>query len=859
MDDKDYLQSVLYWIAGIILFLYSAVLTISPAVRLHNWQVSYHWEHWIGFLFWISSSYAINKISQKRLVNRDPFLLPIVALLIGIGLLTIFRLNITFGWRQTIWFLLATLLIIAGLLHSTWFRRISYYKYIWLTLGLLLTTLTFVLGIYPNGSGPQLWLSLGGVFLQPSEPLKILLIIYLSAYLAEQWPARKKFPTLIIPTIVMFAGTLLILIGQKDLGTASLFIMLYAFYVFLITGKRKALIFFVVVLGIAGLLGYQFFDVIKIRVDSWLNPWLDPGGNSYQVIQSLQAIAAGKLLGSGPGMGSPGLVPVALSDFIFSAISEELGFIGAIFIFSLYAFLSYRGIMIAIRAHNQYQRLLAAGITGLLSIQAVLILGGNTRLLPLTGVTLPFISYGGSSLLTSAFAILLLIWVSEESSSRSISTQESKIYLFTQNIILISFLALSLITAWWGIIRSESLLIRPDNLRNIINDRYVKRGTILDKSNQSIAVTNGVPGSYSRLLIDPSLSATIGYIDPYYGLGGLELSMDGYLRGLQGIPSSKIIFSNLFFNQPPPGIDVRTSLDLNMQKKLNQTLGEYAGGGILINAETGEILAIWTSPTFNANQIADNWEIWNEDANSPLVNRVTQGSYQAGTLLTPFILAFSGNDGENLTIPVSINGCVTDMASPSLPQIGQLMQNGCQEGLNASLALLGSANLDSFLSTFGWIENPPFVLPLVNPALNTSGLTINNINEKILLSPFQVARAASIFSNPSKLPFPRLAMAVKTPNQGWLILAADKSKNILDATKVLAISQELSSNQFPGWEFVSSSGSVVGDSSWFVSGTLPDWMNTSLVFVLVLENTDANTTQQLGSQLMSEFLSTGSK
>lgn len=859
LDDKDNLQSALYWIAGTALFLYSAVLTISPAVRYHSWQVAYRWEHWIGFFVWILSSIVINKVSQKKLTNRDPFLLPIVALLVGIGLLTIFRLNVNFGWRQSIWFFLSTIMILIGLINNSWFKRISYYKYIWLTLGLLLTALTFILGIYPSGSGPQLWLSLGGIFIQPSEPLKILLVIYLSAYLAEQWPARKKFPTLIVPTIVMFVATLLILIGQKDLGTASLFITMYAFYVFLITGKRRALILFAGILLLAGLVGYQYFGVIRIRVSSWINPWLDPGGNSYQVIQSLQAIAAGKLIGSGPGMGSPGLVPVALSDFIFSAISEELGFMGAIVIFSLYAFLAFRGILIAISARNQYQRLLAAGITVLISIQAVLILGGNTRLLPLTGVTLPFISYGGSSLLTSIFAILLLVWVSEESTARSISMQESNIYLFTQSLILLSFFALSLITAWWGIFRSEALLSRTDNLRNIINDRYVQRGAILDRGNRPLAETNGEPGSYSRLLIDPSLSATIGYIDPYYGLGGLELSMDGYLRGLQGEPSSQVLYSNLFYNQPPQGIDVRTSLDLEIQKGMESALQDYSGGAILMNADTGEILALWTSPTFDANHLTDNWENWMKDPKSPLVNRVTQGSYQSGTLLTPFILAYNGISGGNLPLPAAISRCAITIDNPPQPNIGLLMQNGCFEGLEASLNVLDAASIESFLATFGWTENPPFVLPLGNSINEIKGLTTNNMDEKVLLSPFQVARAAAIFSNPSKIPFPRLAISVNTPHQGWLILAADQSKSILDTNKVTTIAQELTSSNFPGWEFVSSSGSASGDSSWFVSGTLPDWKSTSFVFVLALEQTDAITTQQLGSQLMTDFILNSTK
>ncbi|NTW44319.1 MAG: FtsW/RodA/SpoVE family cell cycle protein, partial [Anaerolineaceae bacterium] len=262
--------------------------------------------------------------------NRDPYLLPIVGLLMGIGLLTIFRLNVNFGLRQSLWIILSTIILFVSFQKSEWLKRFRNYKYLWLLFGLALTALTFFLGIYPSGNGPQLWLSFGGIFIQPSEPLKILLIIYLSAYLSDRWSSRKNFPALIIPTIIVILLALLLLVGQRDLGTASIFIFIFAFYMFLVSGKRRILILFALILFIAGYIGYQMFGVIKIRVDSWLNPWLDPGGNSYQVLQSIQAMAAGKLLGSGPGVGSPGLIPVALSDFIFAAITEELGLFGAL-------------------------------------------------------------------------------------------------------------------------------------------------------------------------------------------------------------------------------------------------------------------------------------------------------------------------------------------------------------------------------------------------------------------------------------------------------------------------------------------------------------------------------------------------
>ncbi len=859
LNDKDNLQSILYWLAGIILFFYSIVLSLSSAVRFHSWQVSYRWEHWAGFSVWLLSALFINRISQQKFKNRDPYILPVVALLSGIGLLTIFRLNVTFGWRQSIWLILATGVILLGLYKSEWFLRIRYYKYLWLVFGLLLTALTFFLGIYPGGDGPQLWLSIGGVFLQPSEPLKILIIIYLSGYLADQWTAHRKFPALIVPTVVMFATTFMILIGQRDLGTASLFILLYAVFIYLATGKNSVLLIFAILLLAIGFAGYQFFDVIQVRIDSWINPWADPGGKSYQVIQSLQALASGKFLGSGPGIGSPGLVPVALSDFIFAAIGEELGLLGALTIFSLYGFLAYRGIFIAIRAKNHYQQLLAAGISVLISMQALIILGGNTRLLPLTGVTLPFISYGGSSLLTSFFAVILLLWISQQQSNQTKLKVETKPYVLALNLILAGFFALSLVTAWWAIVRSDNLLSRPDNFRKVINDRYVLRGEILDRRNQPLAITSGTVGEYSRFLLEPSLSATIGYSDATYGLGGLELSMDSYLRGLQGLPSSSIIFNNLVYSQPPPGLDLRTSLDLAIQVNLKESLADLRGAAIVMNTNTGEILGLWTSPTFDANKIAESWEIWREDPQSPLINRATQGTYPTGTLLTPFIMAYFGLDGTRLALNPVNDTCALDLQPSQSPENAQYIQYGCQSAFFASLNILKDDDIYPFMETYGWTSNPQFALPQVDPYSQESALAREDLSKGISLSPLQIARASAVFSTPGYMPKPRIAMAVNTPQHGWVTLAAEESNRAIDPAQVSAMINQLSQIDFPAWDVISSA--VEGDKvvSWYVSGTLPEWKGTPLVLVIVLEDSQADIAQTIGRNLMSSFINTQSK
>jgi len=331
-NDRDRLQFSLFFLGGVILFLYSAVLTFAPVIRTLDWETPINWEQWIGFLVWLVASFLVHKASTRHLPNRDPYIIPIVFILTGIGLMTIFRLSTSFGWRQLIWFSFGSIILFWGMKFPAVINQLRRYKYIWLTVGLLVTGLTFVFGIYPGGEGPRLWLGWGGIYFQPSEPLKLLFIIYLAAFFADNWALRKNLSVLLVSSFVMVVAAILILFAQRDLGTATIFLTIYMFYIFIVSGKKRSVFIFFMIIAIAGYFGYRNFSVIQIRIDGWLNPWVDPSGGSYQIIQSIQAIAAGFILGSGPGLGSPGIVPVAISDFIFAAISEELGLFGSLFI-----------------------------------------------------------------------------------------------------------------------------------------------------------------------------------------------------------------------------------------------------------------------------------------------------------------------------------------------------------------------------------------------------------------------------------------------------------------------------------------------------------------------------------------------
>ncbi len=441
----------------------------------------------------------------------------------------------------------------------------------------------------------------GGLYFQPSEPLKLLLIVYLAAYMADSqillslanrigkqdWKAPLL--PLLAPTLIMTGLALAVLAIQRDLGAAAIILFLYAAIVYVTSGMKRVVAFAVAGLALASVVGYWAYSLVRVRVDAWLNPWLDPSGGSYQIVQSLLAIANGGILGRGPGLGSPGVVPLAHSDLIFAAIVEESGLLGAAGMLLLVGLLVGRGLRAAMKTTDLYRRYLAAGLTAYLAGQSLLIIGGTLRLLPLTGITLPFVSYGGSSLLVSFIALLLLLQIScpaEQGQVQSLpAAREAQPFMQLGALLGLSLLAAALATGWWGIYRSDDLLVRTDNPRRSLSDQYVRRGAILDREDRAVNITSGEAGSYTREYEYPALSNVVGYTNPTYGQSGLEASQDETLRGLKGNRALEIWWDRLVYGQPPAGLDIRLSLDLELQRLADKLLGNKQGALVALNAQ----------------------------------------------------------------------------------------------------------------------------------------------------------------------------------------------------------------------------------------------------------------------------------
>jgi cell division protein FtsW (lipid II flippase) len=371
--------------------------------------------------------------------RTDQVLLPAVGMLGGISLLLMERLpqdlvtqtigDRSFGLAQVqlAWLVLA--LVIIGTLaivvrSDAWLRL---YKYTWAAAGIVLLVLTVAFGVDVNGA--RLSLRLGPISGQPSELLKVILVIFLAGYLSENRSllieqdtriGRLRLPPLpyLAPMLAMWAVALAVVIVQRDLGAALLFFLVFLLLLYIATGRTSTLVIGIVLFIVGGLLLYSTVDHVRTRVDIWLDPFADPSGAGYQVIQALHAFARGGIVGTGLGAGLPLVggrlpIPEIQTDFPFAALGEELGLAGILAILGLYLVVIERGLRIAAAAADDFRALLAAGLSLVVGVQAFIIAAGNLKLIPLTGITLPFISYGGSSLVANAVVVGLLLAISD--------------------------------------------------------------------------------------------------------------------------------------------------------------------------------------------------------------------------------------------------------------------------------------------------------------------------------------------------------------------------------------------------------------------------------------------------------------
>lgn len=380
---------------------------------------------------------AIHIVVRIKAPYADPVLLPVVTAINGLGLVMIYRLDIAYSTRgrdtdfaekQLMWLILGIALATAVLLIVRDHRQLR--RFTWTSmlfgLGLLLLPLAPVIGREINGS--RIWVSLFGFSLQPAEFAKIILAIFFAGYLVNHREsmslAGKRFLGLQLPRgrdlgpiLVVWLVSIAVLVFQRDLGTSLLFFGLFVAMLYLATARTSWIIVGGLLFVAGAVFSSRFFGHVAARFDAWLDPFnaevYDRAvGGSWQIVQGLFGLANGGMLGTGLGEGRPDIVPYAESDYIVASLGEEIGLTGLMALLLLYLIFTIRGLQSALKVRDAFGKLLAGGLAFVIALQCFIVVGGITRVIPLTGLTMPFLAYGGSSLLANWMILALFVRIS---------------------------------------------------------------------------------------------------------------------------------------------------------------------------------------------------------------------------------------------------------------------------------------------------------------------------------------------------------------------------------------------------------------------------------------------------------------
>ncbi len=368
----------------------------------------------------MSAHLAIRRFAPRS----DGLLLPLAALLNGLGYVMIARMDPELADNQSAWTLVGIMAFIGVLIVVPDIRRLEPYRYTLGVIGVGLLLLPLVPGLGVEINGARIWLRVAGFSIQPGELAKVVLAAFLAGYLVDKrevlsistrrigplaLPESRHFA----PLLVAWGMALVVMVAERDLGSSLLFFTLFLVMVYVATARVSYVAIGLGLFAVGALAAWQRFSHVEQRVQVWLHPFDDPKDDGFQIVEASFALADGGVTGTGLGLGTPNKIPFAATDMIFAAIGEELGLMGALIILSSFLMLVSAGFRVAGQASSAFESILAVGLTALMGFQAFIIIAGILRVLPLTGVTLPFVSYGGSSLLSNYLILAILIRISD--------------------------------------------------------------------------------------------------------------------------------------------------------------------------------------------------------------------------------------------------------------------------------------------------------------------------------------------------------------------------------------------------------------------------------------------------------------
>jgi len=375
-------------------------------------------------------------LAIRRLApDADGTLIPIAGLLNGLGYVFIVRIDEAkadpqnLAGLQSAWAAVGVAAFVGTLLVVRRVRDLERYRWTIGFAGIGLLLLPLVPGIGKTINGAKIWVGIGPISFQPGEFAKILLALFFASYLVEKrellavssrrlGPIPLPDPKHLGPVLLAWGASLVVMISQKDLGSSLLFFALFVALLWVATERATYLVVGLMLFAGGAVFAHSQFPHVQDRVAIWLDPWEDPKDDGFQIVEAQFAFSSGGVTGTGINLGSPTRIPYAETDFIFAAIGEELGLLGATAVLLAFLLIIGAGLRIALRTEVPFERLLATGLTVLIGVQSFIIIAGVIRVLPLTGVTLPFVSYGGSSLISNYVLLALLLRISDDTVHR---------------------------------------------------------------------------------------------------------------------------------------------------------------------------------------------------------------------------------------------------------------------------------------------------------------------------------------------------------------------------------------------------------------------------------------------------------
>lgn len=626
--------------------------------------------------------------------GADPAILPVVFTLSGIGITFVTRLQPDASLSQVVFLFLGVALMVGTLAVVKNLEVVKRYKYVLGIAGIILLVLPMFIGTEIYGS--KLWIKIGGFQFQPGEFAKVLIVLFLAGYLAENRELLSisnrtvlgiKFPRLrlLYPLFIVWGVCLLVVAFERDLGSALLFYTIFLIMLYVATGRVSYVIIGLALLAVGAFGMYQIMSHVQVRVAIWLDPFSDAQNLGYQIVQSLFSLADGGLAGVGIGKGMADIIPVVASDMIFAAIGEEMGLLGGSAVLLLFMLFAVRGLTTAARAKSDLAAFSAAGLTAAISFQAFTIVGGVTKLIPLTGVTLPFMSQGGSSLLASFVIVALLLRAGDEATGRSteiantstdlatagyrttvrgshmrrpaLDTPESGLLgrvalanRLTRTVFLFTALFAVLIgnITYIQVIKASEYQDMPSNNHTINKARFIKRGSIITADGLTLAESiQQADGTYARSYPNGNLAAhVVGYYSQQYGTMGIENTQNDTLTGSKDYSSWQNALNSLA-GISEPGNSVQLTIDSRIQRAAEQALVGRVGAIVALDPRSGAVLAWASAPTFDNTNIQAAIEAANASGgtDTSMYDRATLALYTPGSTFKVLTLASALENG----------------------------------------------------------------------------------------------------------------------------------------------------------------------------------------------------------------------